>query len=133
MFTPTRTSFGFSHEFSGLYKEDAQLAEMERWGVECDRLLAAKKHSRPFRVLVYMNVVLFGKAKTHLARIQRHFLDNGMDRSAVIFSGTLMSRKQLTDMAAESAIARGERLFSADDPECEEKAKKWLSDGVEPN
>jgi hypothetical protein len=86
----------------------------------------------------YSQLIDLRRASTHppdtsavIQEIMRWNMSNGLQRSAVVFSGAVL-KLQMSRMTRETAAESYERFFDPADPDWESKALAWLERGVSP-
>jgi hypothetical protein len=107
-------------------------AEARTWFDDIKRIAQAKR--------TYCQLIDLRRTGTHpsdtsavIQEIMRWNMANGLQRSAVVFSGAVL-KLQMSRMTRETAAHSYERFFDPSaDPDWERKALAWLERGVDPD
>ena len=82
---------------------------------------------KQFYVRCEMHIVLAGRPRMILKRIQKFALENNLKRSVTIVPSVF--QKPMEDTAIESGIHHIERYFSLKDEKLDDKVNNWLFNG----
>lgn len=128
MYNIEPTDFGVHLTFAGTMHK----AEMEAWLDDSREVVPSL--SDDFSVFVDMRELepLPEPARVVLIKGQRYYQRQGMLRSFVLLD-TRRCEQHWRRIAQQSGISEGERYLDANEhPDWEERARRWLLEGVEP-
>ena len=128
MYEIKREGWGYRLRFSGFIRTP----EMETWKAESERSL--KMAPATFGVYVDMHDLkpLAEDTQGVMVSGQQLYKKAGMTRSAVLVDSA-NTAAQFRRLAKESGIYAWERYFHSQDAAAEQKALRWIKDGVDPD